>query len=214
MPNYDQQRKNLVELIRHHGISDTLVLNAIEKVPRHLFIPEAYRDEAYENYPVPIGEEQTISQPYTVAFMSELLEIEPGDKVLEIGTGSGYQAAILAEMGAKVFTIERIKKLFERTSKLLKDLGYEDKIFTFYGDGTLGLPDFAPFDKIIITAATPQVPEALKKQLKTGGYLVAPVGHSFAGSQKMVRLVKKADNDFETQFFGDFVFVPLKKGTE
>jgi protein-L-isoaspartate(D-aspartate) O-methyltransferase len=198
-------RKMLVEGIRDKGIRDEHVLNAINKIPRHLFMDSSFLEFAYQDKPFPIGSGQTISQPYTVAYQTELLDVKQGEKVLEIGTGSGYQACVLVELGAKVFSIERQKKLFEKTKKFLPKLGYNPKLF--YGDGNKGLPVFAPFDKILITAATNEIPDALLKQLKTGGILVAPVGPSEV--QTMVSIHKHSDTDFETIEHGRFRFVPL-----
>jgi protein-L-isoaspartate(D-aspartate) O-methyltransferase len=199
-------RKQLVETIRRKGISDTNVLDAIEKVPRHFFFDSSFLEFAYEDKPFPIGAGQTISQPYTVAFQTELLQVRKGDRVLEIGTGSGYQACILHEMGAKVFTIERQKTLFDKTSKLLPRLGYPT-IKTFYGDGYKGLPSFAPFEKIIITAAAPYIPEALLDQMKPGGIMVIPVGPDDV--QIMTTVTRKADGTFVKGNHGAFRFVPM-----
>ena len=160
-------RKQLVKQIRDKGITDEAVLEAINKIPRHLFLDSSFLEFAYQDKPFPIGSGQTISQPYTVAFQTELCEVKQGDKVLEIGTGSGYQACVLEEMGAKVFTIERQRKLFTRSKKFLAELGYKAKVF--YGDGYKGLPAFAPFDKILVTAGAPALPAGLSEQLNTGG---------------------------------------------
>jgi len=202
-------RKKLVEEIRRKGIRSEAVLEAIGKVPRHLFMETGFVEYAYKDQAFPISAGQTISQPYTVAFQTELLDIKPGDKVLEIGTGSGYQAAVLIEMGAKVFTIERQRELFLKAQAFLPTLGYRPRFF--YGDGSKGVPSFAPYDKILITAAAEEIPEMLLAQLKTGGVLVAPVGS--AGGQEMIRMVKNGENDFETSRHGYFVFVPMIKGT-
>lgn len=199
-------RKLLVDTIREKGIKDQAVLAAILKVPRHYFFDSSFLEYAYEDKPFPIGAGQTISQPYTVAFQSELLQIKKGEKVLEIGTGSGYQACILAELGARVFTIERQKSLFDRTSKYLPLLGY-NTIKTFYGDGYKGLRSYAPFDKMIVTAAAPYIPDDLLEQLKPGGILVIPVGAN--DLQIMKTLTRKADNTFETKEYGAFRFVPM-----
>ncbi len=209
---FEKEQSQLIEHLKRRGIPE-YILKAIEKVPRHKFIPKTQWEYAYYNEPVPIGYGQTISQPYTVAFMTQLLEIKPNDKVLEIGTGSGYQAAILAYLGAQVFTLERIKPLYDRTKKLFQKLGYENKIKIFYADGNEGLPAFAPFDKIIITAAAEHIPEPLKKQLKIGGILVAPVGTP-GHYQNMLKIIKLDKETFKTENFGNFVFVPLKKGLE
>jgi protein-L-isoaspartate(D-aspartate) O-methyltransferase len=201
-------RKQLAQVLAKKGIKDSAVLTAVESIPRHLFIPDnALHKYAYEDKPFPIGSGQTISQPYTVAFQTELLEIKPRQKVLEIGTGSGYQTAVLLEVGAKVFSIERQKALFERTKTLLPQLGYNAK--TFYGDGYKGLPTFAPFDKIIVTAGAPYIPEDLLKQLKIGGMLVIPVDEG--DSQRMKKIVKLSESNFETEDLSLFRFVPLLK---
>ena len=199
-------RKLLVQNIRQKGISDPQVLAAIEKVPRHYFFDSSFLEYAYEDKPFSIGAGQTISQPFTVAFQSELLQIKKNDKVLEIGTGSGYQACILAELGAKVFTIERQKTLFDKTSKFLPLIGYHT-IKTFFGDGYKGLPAFAPFDKLIVTAAAPYIPEALLEQLKPGGILVIPVGANDV--QTMTTVTKLNDNSLEKREYGAFRFVPM-----
>ena len=191
-------RKLLVQNIRLKGITDEQVLNALEKVPRHFFFDSSFLEYAYEDKPFPIGAGQTISQPYTVAFQTELLQIRKNDKVLEIGTGSGYQACILAEMGAKVFTIERQKTLFDKTSKYLHVVGYPT-IKTFFGDGYKGLPTFAPFDKVIVTAAAPYIPDALLEQLKPGGILVIPVGANDV--QTMTTVQKNTDNTWNLVSF-------------
>lgn len=199
-------RKLLVQQIRQKGISDVRVLDAVEKVPRHFFFDSSFLEYAYEDKPFPIGAGQTISQPYTVAFQTQLLEVKPKEKILEIGTGSGYQACILAEMGARVFTIERQKSLYDKTSKLLPRLGYPT-IKTFYGDGYQGLPAFAPFDKILVTAAAPYTPEPLLNQLKTGGILVIPVGPSDV--QIMTSVIRISETEYETREHGAFRFVPM-----
>ena len=201
-------RKKLAEIVAKKGIKNTKVLAAIETIPRHLFIPDnALHQYAYEDKPFPIGAGQTISQPYTVAFQTELLSLNPREKVLEIGTGSGYQTAVLLEMGAKVYSIERQKALFDRTKELLPTLGYNTKLF--YGDGYAGLPTYAPFDKIIVTAGAPYIPEDLLTQLKIGGTMVIPVDEG--DSQRMKKITKLAENKFETLDLGLFRFVPLLK---
>ncbi len=202
-------RVKLVETIRRKGISDENVLQAIAKVPRHLFMESVFVHRAYEDDAFPIGNGQTISQPYTVAFQSELLKIKKGDKVLEIGTGSGYQASVLFEMGAKVFTIERQKDLFVNAQKTLGLLGY--KINFFYGDGYKGLPTYGPFDKILITAAAPEIPDELIKQLAPGGIMVIPLGR---GTQTMTSIEKMPDGALFKKKHGDFAFVPMLGGTE
>ncbi|OCX53952.1 protein-L-isoaspartate O-methyltransferase [Mucilaginibacter sp. PPCGB 2223] len=205
--NYREKgaRKKLVELLKTKGIEDAHVLNAIAKVPRHYFFDETFWNQAYKDIAFPIGEGQTISQPYTVAYQSELLHIRKGDKVLEIGTGCGYQTCILLELGAKVYTIERQEKLYQRTIKVLPHIGYKAEFF--YGDGSKGLPKHAPFNKIIVTAGAPFVPEDLLKQLAIGGILVIPVGDE--ESQKMVTVLKTSENDFEKVTLDTFRFVPL-----
>lgn len=204
--NYKQRglRNKLVKILRNKGISDARVLDAIGKVPRHVFFETALLEHAYQDKAFPIGEGQTISQPYTVAFQSEKLEIKPGDKVLEIGTGSGYQAIILMELGAKVYTIEYNKKLYDRTKVFLPRMGY--KPFFFHGDGSKGLPAKAPYDKIIVTAGAPVVPTALTDQLNEGGILVIPVGNR--DKQAMLRITKKNGKLF-TEEYDNFAFVPL-----
>ena len=198
-------RKHLVEIIREKGIADPNVLNAIGKVPRHFFFDSSFLSYAYEDKAFPIGSGQTISQPYTVAFQTELLRISRGQKVLEVGTGSGYQACILAEMGAKVFSIERQKSLYDKALVFLPSMGYRIKLF--YGDGYKGLPPYAPFDKIIVTAGAPFIPEPLTGQLKIGGILVIPVGKGDV--QIMTTVTKTAEKVFETKEHGSFRFVPL-----
>jgi protein-L-isoaspartate(D-aspartate) O-methyltransferase len=200
-------RKNLVDTIREKGIVSEDVLEAIGRIPRHLFLDSSFLEFAYQDKPFPIGSGQTISQPYTVAFQTELLEIVPGDKVLEIGTGSGYQACVLEELGARVFSIERQKKLYLRTKAFLEGLGYKARLF--YGDGYKGLPAFAPFDKILVTAGAPQLPEALTAQLKIGGMIVIPVGRG--DIQLMYRYIKEADGHIREENHGTFRFVPLLK---
>ena len=204
--NYKQRglRNKLVKILRNKGISDERVLDAITKVPRHVFFDNALLEHAYQDKAFPIGEGQTISQPYTVAFQTEKLEIKPGDKVLEIGTGSGYQACILLELGAKVYTIEYNKKLYDRTKVFLPTMGY--KPYFFLGDGSKGLPAKAPYDKIIVTAGAPIVPSALTDQLKDGGILVIPVGNR--DRQLMVRIVKR-NGQLVKEEFDHFAFVPL-----
>ena len=197
-------RKTLVEGLKNKGITSLSVLSAIEKIPRHLFIDSSFLEFAYQDRPFPIGEGQTISQPFTVAKQTELLQVKPKEKILEIGTGSGYQASVLVELGAKVFTIERHRNLFIKTKELLKSLKYNAKCF--YGDGYAGLPNFAPFDKIIVTCGAPFVPEALKEQLKIGGIMVIPEGEDV---QKMNVYTKLSDTEFSCEEHGDFRFVPM-----
>lgn len=197
-------RNKLVKILQKKGVSDPGVLAAIGKVPRHLFFDNALLDHAYQDKAFPIGEGQTISQPYTVAFQTEKLEVKAGDRVLEIGTGSGYQACILLEMGAKVYTIEYNRKLYEGTRSFLPQIGY--KPYFFYGDGSKGLPAKAPFDKILVTAGAPVIPAALTGQLADQGILVIPVGSR--EKQKMVRIIKKGDR-LKKEEFDNFAFVPL-----
>ncbi|MDQ3190139.1 MAG: protein-L-isoaspartate(D-aspartate) O-methyltransferase [Bacteroidota bacterium] len=203
-------RKKLVDSLRPKGIEDEEVLKAINNVPRHLFMENVFLEHAYEDKAFPIGAGQTISQPYTVAFQTQLLNIKKGDKVLEIGTGSGYQTCVLMELGAKVYTIERQKSLYEKTKELLPEMGYNPKFF--YGDGYKGLPSYAPFDKILVTAGAPHIPDALIEQLKTGGILVIPVGETSV--QIMKSLVKISENETEIKEHGNFQFVPLLKDKE
>ncbi len=203
-------REKLVDEIRRKGIRDERVLEAIRKVPRHLFMDSGFIKFAYKDQAFPIGSGQTISQPYTVAFQTELLDVKPLDKVLEIGTGSGYQAAVLVEMGARVYTIERQKELYLKVQMQLPRMGYKPSFF--YGDGYQGLPTYGPFDRILITAAAPEIPATLIEQLKTGGKMVVPVGGS--GSQVMTLVEKNGPGDFSTQEKGWFVFVPMIKGKE
>ncbi len=198
-------RKKLVDEIRKKGILDEQILEAINAVPRHLFMDSGFLQFAYEDKPFPIGSGQTISQPYTVAFQTQLLDVRPGDRILEIGTGSGYQACVLAELGAEVFSIERQKKLYEKTKKFLTKFPYQMHLFC--GDGYQGLPEHAPFDGIVITAAAPEIPQTLIDQLKVGGVLVIPLGD--VSVQTMYRMVKKKDGSLKKEKFGGFRFVPL-----
>lgn len=202
-------RKKLVDLLKEKGITDESVLEAINTIPRHFFLDSAFDKIAYEDRAFEIAAGQTISQPYTVAYQSQLLQIKRGDKVLEIGTGSVYQATILAEMGARVYTIERQKKLYD----LQKEYYFRNKypnIKFFFGDGFEGLPTFAPFDKVIITAAAPFIPPKLVQQLKTGGRMVIPVDEG--GSQRMLRLTKQEDGSLTEEAFEQFSFVPMLTG--
>lgn len=203
-------RRKLVGEIRQKGIKDENVLAAIGKVPRHLFMDSSFIKFAYRDHAFPIGSGQTISQPYTVAFQTELLQVRPLHKVLEVGTGSGYQAAVLAEMGVTVFSIERQKELYLKAQILLANLNY--RVRFFYGDGYQGLPTYGPFDRILITAAAPAVPEALLGQLKTGGRLVVPVGGN--ESQVMTLVEKPDDNEYRVTEHGTFVFVPMLGGKQ
>jgi len=199
-------RKILIQTIRLKGIKDEAVLQAINAIPRHLFLDSSFLEFAYQDQAFSIGSGQTISQPYTVAFQTELLEVKQGDTILEVGTGSGYQACVFAEMGAKVFSIERQKKLFDKTKKFLTQFNYRIKLF--YGDGYKGLPAFAPFDKIIVTAAAPFIPDDLLKQLKIGGRLVIPVDIN-KDLQEMICIHRVSENDYEKHLHGKFRFVPL-----
>jgi protein-L-isoaspartate(D-aspartate) O-methyltransferase len=201
-------RKKLVDELRAKGITDNNVLDALNQVPRHFFMESSFIELSYRDKAFPIEAGQTISQPYTVAVQSCLLEVKRHDKILEIGTGSGYQTAILAELGAKVFTIERQRELFLKTQSFLPSLGY--KVHFVYGDGYIGLPAYAPFDKILITAAIPEIPQVLLSQLKIGGILVAPVGSD--NSQVMTRVIRTAETDYDYSMHGSFVFVPMLHG--
>jgi len=198
-------RKKLVETLRKKGITNEAVLEAINKIPRHWFMDSGFIDHAYVDKAFPIAAEQTISQPYTVARQTELLEVEEGDTVLEIGTGSGYQSAVLLEMGITVYTIERQNELFKKTSRFLPKIGYRPKKMIF-GDGYKGLPEFAPFDGIVVTAGAPYVPKPLLAQLKVGGKLVIPVGEDV---QIMTVFTRTSDTHFEKNEYGEFRFVPL-----
>jgi protein-L-isoaspartate(D-aspartate) O-methyltransferase len=199
-------KQRLIATLREKRISDEKVLAAFEKVDRHNFIESWQRDKAYDDRPLKIHCGQTISQPSTVAFQTQLLQIEKGDKVLEIGTGSGYQAAILSAMGAKVYTIERQEKLYKDTSELLEKIDY--KIFTFFGDGFDGVSQYAPYDKILVTCGAPNIPTALINQLKINGLMVIPVGNN---TQTMFRITKTSENDYIEEEFGNFTFVPMLK---
>jgi protein-L-isoaspartate(D-aspartate) O-methyltransferase len=201
-------RVKLVKELENKGIKDQRVLEAINSVPRHLFMDSGFVNFAYKDQAFPIGAGQTISQPFTVAFQSELLKIQKFDKVLEVGTGSGYQAAVLVEMGAKVFTIERQYELFMQSQTLLPGLGYNAHFV--YGDGYEGLPTYGPFDKIIVTAGADDIPEKLISQLKNGGRMVVPIGNR--ANQKMKLLIKHDQDEVEVKDYGNFVFVPMLKG--
>jgi protein-L-isoaspartate(D-aspartate) O-methyltransferase len=201
-------RRKLVSEIQEKGITDENVLEAIGKVPRHLFMDSSFVQFAYRDKAFPIGKGQTISQPYTVAFQTQLLEVKKFDKVLEVGTGSGYQSAVLCEMGATVFTIERHRELYDKVRALLPSLGYEPMFF--HGDGYAGLPTYGPFDKIIVTAGAPYVPEALLEQLKVGGRLVIPVGSQHRQEMKLV--IRESETEYRTEDRGGFIFVPLVGG--
>lgn len=198
-------RNQLVKLLEEKGITDKNVLDAISKIPRHLFLDSSFEQFAYQDKPFPIGAGQTISQPYTVAFQSQLLQVKKEDKVLEIGTGSGYQTAVLCAMGAKVYSIERQNELFKTAKHLFPKLNIRPKFLSF-GDGYKGLPDYAPFDRIIVTAGAPLIPNPLMAQLKIGGRLVIPVG---VNNQIMTLLIRESETKFVKQELGEFRFVPL-----
>jgi protein-L-isoaspartate(D-aspartate) O-methyltransferase len=202
-------RKKLIDQLRSKGITSELVLEAIFNVPRHFFLDSAFDKIAYEDRAFPIGQDQTISQPYTVAYQTQLLNVHRSEKILEIGTGSAYQACILAEMGAWVYTIERQRKLFDSNKNFSFKAKYPNIKF-FYGDGFEGLPTFAPFNKILITAAAPFVPPKLVEQLKIGGLMVLPVDED--GKQRMLRITKKTDETYDEEWFDYFSFVPMLKG--
>ncbi len=198
-------RKQLAEEIAEKGINDLRVIEAIGKIPRHFFLDTAFAEHAYENKAFPIGSGQTISHPYTVAFQSQLLKVEKGHKVLEIGTGSGYQTTVLCELGAKVYSIERQKELFDRTKRILSRMNYSTAKL-YYGDGYKGIPAYAPYDSIIVTCGAPFVPEDLLIQLKLGGRLVIPIGEE---KQIMTLITKVLENEYTKETFGDFKFVPM-----
>lgn len=208
-PVHEQQRRRLVNTVRDKGIQNEKVLEAIYGIPRHFFMTPEMEDKAYIDKAFPIYEGQTISQPYTVAYQTELLDVLPQHRVLEIGTGSAYQAVVLAELAAEVFSIERQKKLFDRNKKFAY-LKMFNNLHLFYGDGFEGLPQYAPFDRILITAAAPHVPQKLVEQLKTGGRLVLPLGKEHP--QKMVRISKLQNNELKKEVFADFSFVPMLEG--
>lgn len=201
-------RKKLVEVVREKGITDEKVLGALERIPRHFFLDSAFDEVAYVDKAFPIGEGQTISQPYTVAYQTQLLELKPFDKVLEVGTGSAYQACVLAELGARVFTIERQKKLFD-ANKEFPYLKKYPNLKRFYGDGYEGLPTFAPFDKILITAAAPEIPQKLIGQLKVGGMMVIPEG---TGTVQTMKRITKTAEGLKEEIFDHFSFVPMLQG--
>jgi protein-L-isoaspartate(D-aspartate) O-methyltransferase len=202
---YEKERQELVDSVSEKGITDIFVLKAINEIERHKFVPDALLPHAYKDVALPIGYGQTISQPYTVAFMTQELRVKPNCKVLEIGTGSGYQAALLVKMGANVFSIERQFEIYDRTRKLLDEL--QIRVNTKYGDGTIGWEEYAPFDRILVTAGSPSVPSSLKKQLVIGGRIVIPVGDK--SSQKLRVVTKTSEDKFETVDIPEFVFVPL-----
>lgn len=199
------KRKLLVEIIKDKGIKDEKVLSAIGNIPRHWFMDSSFEDHAYQDKAFPIAADQTISQPYTVAFQTELLQVKKGEKILEIGTGSGYQTAVLCELGAKVYGVERQNELYKKTKRFLDKIDYHPKYLSF-GDGYKGLPNYAPFSKILVTAGAPSVPTALLNQLKIGGRLVIPIGED---SQVMTLFIRKSAKEFEKKEFGEFRFVPL-----
>lgn len=214
---FQRRRNRLVQALHDRGIQDQRVLDAIGVVPRHEFVEPAFRDRAYDDEALPIGMNQTISQPFTVAYQTSLLDVEPQDRILEVGTGSGYQAAVLCEMGARVFSIERHQELLDRTEALLDELGYS--VRTRHGDGTKGWPAFAPYDGIVVTAAAPDIPDPLLHQLREpngmdGGQLVIPVGGS--GGQTMTRITRTGDgsHDYDHEEFHNFRFVPLVQEDE
>jgi protein-L-isoaspartate(D-aspartate) O-methyltransferase len=204
------KREQLINLLREKGIEDENVLAAINKVPRHLFIDSAFEEFAYQDNAFPIAAGQTISHPYTVAKQTSLLHVMKGDKVLEIGTGSGYQAAVLVEMGAEVYSIERQKELFDFSQRIFRKIKIRPK-YTTYGDGYKGLPSFAPFDRIIVTAGSSTIPKTLLKQLKIGGIMVIPLGTT---NQMMTTFLRVSERDFERMEFGDCQFVPMLERTE
>lgn len=204
-PKFKRRRRQLVEKLSEKGIEDQRVLEAFSIVPRHVFVDTALQDRAYKDTALPIGREQTISQPFTVARQTELLEVKPGEKVLEIGTGSGYQAAILCELGAEVYTVERHKKLYEKARSTLRELGYS--VRCKLGDGTLGWSAYASYDAIVVTAGAPVVPDDLVDQLNINGRLVVPVGDE--KRQEMIRIIKIRKGEYEEEHYSDFKFVPL-----
>ena len=202
-------RRQLIEELRAKGIDDERVLEAMMTLPRHFFLEKAFEEWAYTDKAFPIGNEQTISQPFTVAYMTRLLDVQKRQKVLEIGTGSGYQAAILSLLGARVYTVERQEELFIQTKTFLKTLGLTN-IRCFFRDGSIGLPEFEPYDRIIVTAAPPSVPEALKEQLAVGGIMVIPIGGE--EGQRMYKITRISETDYEEQAFEKFRFVPFLSG--
>ncbi len=198
-------REKLIRVIMDKGLRDEAVITAMRAVPRHVFVESAFHEAAYEDRPLPIGDGQTISQPFTVAFQSAMLQAKPKMKILEIGTGSGYQAAVLCEMGMKVYSIERIRAHHQKAAQVLDELGY--KLRTKWGDGSVGWAQYAPYDRILVTAASPNIPENLKKQLKVGGKLVIPVGT--LTEQEMMIVTRKSESEWEIFKNGNFKFVPL-----
>jgi len=204
-------RQQLVQTLRAAGFKDERILSAINEVPRHVFLDSSFVEFAYSDQAFPIGSGQTISQPSTVAFQTYLLEVEKGMKVLEIGTGSGYQACVLSALGAKVFTIERQRNLYFKTKEVLEQLPYRVKCFL--GDGYEGLPNYQPFDRVIITAGAPTIPAKLIEQLKTGGMMVVPIDNPREEGQTMMRITKMADGTLKQESYGDYKFVPMLTGT-
>ncbi len=202
------RRKKMLELLKAKGISDQNVLDAFNKVPRHFFFDSGLESKAYEDIAFPIGNDQTISQPYTVAYQTSLLKIKKRDKILEIGTGSGFQACILSALGARVYSIERQKILFQKATKLIKTLNFG--VRTFWKDGYKGLPEFAPFDKILVTAGATEIPQALLDQLKIGGFLIIPLGNEI---QRMIKVTRTSEKEYKEESFDNFKFVPFLKGT-
>jgi protein-L-isoaspartate(D-aspartate) O-methyltransferase len=202
---YKGMRRKLINELREKGISDEKILNAFDVVPRHYFLDNAFAEQAYSNMPFQIGSGQTISHPYTVAFQTQLLDISKGDKILEIGSGSGFQTCILCEMGAKVFSIERHKSLHLKAKQIVDHLNYTARMS--FGDGYKGLPAFAPFDKVIITCGAPNIPQDLIDQLKTGGVMIIPIGEG--KEQHMLRITKISDTEIVKEEFGVFSFVPM-----
>lgn len=202
---YKGMRRQLIQELREKGISDEAILNAFDVIPRHYFLDNAFAEQAYSNMAFQIGAGQTISHPYTVAFQTQLLEIKKGEKILEIGSGSGFQTCVLCELGAKVFSIERHKSLHLKAKQILEFLNYKARLS--FGDGYKGLPAFAPFDKIIITCGAPRIPEDLVDQLKIGGVMIIPIGEG--KEQQMLRVTKLPENEIEKEEFGVFSFVPM-----
>jgi len=202
-------RQQLIQELKSKGINEKAILDAFMDIPRHYFLEKTFADWAYKDVAFPIDADQTISQPYTVAIQTSLLDVKKGDKILEIGTGSGFQACVLSHMGAKVYTIERQKKLFDKTENFLKEIGFGN-IRTLYGDGYEGAPRFAPFDKILITAGATEIPSKLIDQLIPGGIMVIPLG--YGDIQKMLKITKNEDGSLKKENFGNFRFVPFLKG--
>lgn len=203
-------RRRLIETLRKRGITDERVLSVMEALPRHFFLDRAFEEHAYEDKAFPIGSEQTISQPYTVAYQTSLLDVQKRDKILEIGTGSGYQAAVLAMLGARVYTVERQETLYQKAKELLEKLEVGN-VRCFFRDGSKGLPEYAPFDKILATAGATDIPQPLLEQLKIGGILIIPVGKTI---QKMYRITRTSEHDYKEEILDSFRFVPFLKGTK